>query len=72
LLAVFGSSLLVTVLTMDISRTMMMMFFGIVTIASGLLVLVSVPQIREREEFYKDDVEHQLSLRTSSRRRLIF
>jgi Na+/melibiose symporter-like transporter len=61
LLAVFGSSLVVMILTMDINRTTMLVFFGIVTVASGLLMLVLVPQIREREEFYEGDVEHQLS-----------
>lgn len=60
LLSVFGSSIPIMILSMDVNRTTMLIFFGIVALASGLLMWASVPQIREREGFYENDTDQAL------------
>ena len=54
-LAIFGSSIPIMILSMDVSNQTMLMFFGIVTVASGLIMAISIPVVREREGFYQDE-----------------
>jgi Na+/melibiose symporter-like transporter len=43
------------ILSMDVSNQTMLLFFGVVTIVSGLIIAISVPVVREDEEFYKHE-----------------
>ena len=54
-LTVFGSSVPIMILSMDVTNQTMLLFFGIVTIISGLIMAISIPVVREREDFYRDE-----------------
>ncbi len=62
-LAIFGSSIPIMILSMDVSNQTMLIFFAIVTIASGLIMAISIPVVREREDFYKDEILETISLK---------
>jgi Na+/melibiose symporter-like transporter len=62
-LAIFGSTVPIMILTMEISNQTMLLFFGIVTIISGLIMAISIPVVREREEFYQNEDLETVSLR---------
>lgn len=51
------------ILTMDISNQTMLLFFGIVTVISGLIMAISIPVVREREEFYENENLETVSLK---------
>lgn len=57
-LTIFGSSIPIMILSMDVSRQVMLLFFGIVTIASGLIIAISIPVVKEREGFYAEGEEN--------------
>lgn len=58
-LTIFGSSIPIMILSMDVSRTVMLVFFGVVTVISGLIMAVSIPVVREREGFYENEEEQE-------------
>ncbi len=58
-LAIFGSSVPIMILSMDVSNQTMLLFFGIVTIVSGLIIAISIPVVREDESFYQHEIEEQ-------------
>jgi GPH family glycoside/pentoside/hexuronide:cation symporter len=62
-LTIFGSSIPIMILSMDVSHNVMLLFFAIATIAAGLIMAISIPVVREREGFYKDEVVESLSLK---------
>lgn len=62
-LAIFGSSIPIMILSMDVTNQTMLLFFGIVTIASGLIMAISIPVVREREEFYQDEKVETFSIK---------
>jgi Na+/melibiose symporter-like transporter len=41
----------------------MLLFFGIVTVASGLIMALAIPVVREKEAFYQDEVFEPFSIR---------
>ena len=51
-LTIFGTSIPIMILSMDVSNQTMLIFFGGVTLISGLIMAISIPAVREREEFY--------------------
>lgn len=62
-LTIFGSSIPIMILSMDVNRNVMLLFFGIVTILSGLIIAISIPVVKEREGFYTEgDSGFNLSL----------
>lgn len=63
-LTIFGSSIPIMILSMDVNRSVMLLFFGIVTIISGLIIAISIPVVKEREGFYENgDSGFNLSLK---------
>jgi GPH family glycoside/pentoside/hexuronide:cation symporter len=62
-LTIFGSTIPIMILTMDISSQTMLFFFGVVTIASGLIMAISIPAVREREDFYQNENLDKVSLK---------
>ncbi|MBE2220342.1 MAG: MFS transporter [Anaerolineae bacterium] len=54
-LSIFGNTIPIMILSMDVSNQTMRIFFGIVTIIAGLIIAISIPVMRESEEFYKHD-----------------
>jgi hypothetical protein len=54
-LTILGSSIPIMILSMDVSNQTMLLFFGIVTIISGLSMAISIPVVREREGFSQDE-----------------
>ncbi|MBN1246398.1 MAG: MFS transporter, partial [Anaerolineae bacterium] len=56
-LTIFGSSIPIMILSMDVSNATMLLFFAIVTVAAGLIMAVSIPVVREREGFYVTEEE---------------
>jgi len=62
-LAIFGSSIPIMILSMDVSNQTMLLFFGVVTIASGLIMAISIPVVREREDFYIDENLESVTLK---------
>ncbi len=62
-LTIFGSSIPIMILTMDVSNQTMLIFFGIVTIAAGIIMAISIPVVREREEFYENEKLETVSLK---------
>ena len=63
LLAVFGSSIPIMILSMRVSNTTMLIFFSIVALVSGLIMLISLPQIKEKPEFYQDEDDVTLNMK---------
>ncbi len=62
-LTIFGSSIPIMILSMDVTHQTMLVFFGIVTIASGLIMAISIPVVREREEFYQEEEHETFSIK---------
>jgi glycoside/pentoside/hexuronide:cation symporter, GPH family len=62
-LTIFGSSIPVMILSADVSNRVMLLFFAIATLAAGLIMAISIPVVREREEFYTNDVVEALSFK---------
>ena len=62
-LTIFGSSIPIMILSMEVSNLTMLLFFGIVTVVSGLIMAISIPVVREREEFYQHETVETLTLR---------
>ena len=62
-LTIFGSSIPIMILSMDVTNQTMLLFFGIVTIASGLIMAISIPVVREREEFYQHEEAETFSIK---------
>ena len=62
-LTIFGSSIPIMILSMDVTNQVMLLFFGIVTITSGLIMAISIPVVREREEFYQHDESQSFSMK---------
>lgn len=62
-LTIFGSSIPIMILSMDVTNQTMLLFFGIVTIASGLIMAISIPVVREREEFYQHEAYEPFSIK---------
>jgi GPH family glycoside/pentoside/hexuronide:cation symporter len=62
-LAIFGSTVPIMILTMDISNQTMLLFFGAVTIIAGLIMAISIPVVREREEFYENENLESVSMK---------
>ena len=62
-LVIFGSTIPIMILSMDVSNQTMLLFFAIVTIISGLIMAISIPAIRESEDFFKHDEIETLTLK---------
>jgi Na+/melibiose symporter-like transporter len=62
-LTVLGSSIPIMILSMDVSSRTMLLFFGLVTIASGLIMAISIPVVRERKEFYQHEEVESFTLK---------
>jgi len=54
-LTIFGGSIPIMILSMDVSNQTMLLFFGVVTLLSGLIMAISIPVVREDEEFYQHE-----------------
>ncbi|MBN2393879.1 MAG: MFS transporter [Anaerolineae bacterium] len=61
-LTIFGSTIPIMILSMEVTNQTMLLFFGIVTVASGLIMAISIPVVREREEFYSHEKVETFSI----------
>lgn len=62
-LTIFGSSIPIMILSMEVSHLTMLLFFGIVTLASGLIMALSIPVVRESEAFYLHETFEPFTLK---------
>jgi glycoside/pentoside/hexuronide:cation symporter, GPH family len=63
LLAVFGSSVPIMILSSRVETSVMLIFFSVVAMVSGLIMYISVPQLKENPEFYEGQEQEVLSMK---------
>ena len=62
-LSIFGNTVPIMILSMDVSNQTMLVFFGIVTVIAGLIIAISIPVMQESEDFYKHEVAESMSMK---------